>query len=158
MNEFKSGDVVVHPKYGRGIVQGSGWWVGFVSHEIALTAVAADLRHLVVIDPEDREQVERFAETHHLAVGFARWNNLHPNTQRDRIDIMQATLRGFAEPETPKPEEPTGLGAVVEDADGLQWVRIESPPGWWWWRNSNGETRWWPDIDAVRSLSEGVQP
>jgi hypothetical protein len=66
----------------------------------------------------------------------------------------------------PKPEEPTGLGAVVEDGRGVRWVRAES---------AKGMTNPWqatlhvaePDhvrqlayaeVDAVRVLSEGVQP
>ena len=125
MSEFKPGDVVVHPKYGRGIV-----------------------RRLVVIDPEDREQVERLeliylSDEHDECI--------------DTVECMQAALREFANPKPPKPEEPTGLGAVVEDDEGSKWVRVESRTGWWW-RNSDGGTRRWDDIDAVRVLGEGVQP
>lgn len=60
----------------------------------------------------------------------------------------------------PKPAEPTGLGAVVEDARGDFWVYTGL-------RNAkDGETRLWfhgslpadyADINAVKVLSEGVQ-
>lgn len=55
----------------------------------------------------------------------------------------------------PKPDEPTGLGAVVEDEDGLTWVR-RHPAGPAW---VNGYQRWaaYADIAAVRVLSEGAQ-
>lgn len=61
----------------------------------------------------------------------------------------------------PKPAEPKGLGAVVEDARGDFWVYTGL-------RNAkDGETRLWfhgslsadyADVAAVRVLSEGVQP
>jgi hypothetical protein len=61
---------------------------------------------LVVIDPEDREQVDRLVRSYHNQNLFS------------VVDDMQAALREFADPKPPKPAEPTGLGAVVEDADG----------------------------------------
>lgn len=56
---------------------------------------------------------------------------------------------------TPKPEEPTGWGAVVTDGEET-WSRIDdddSP-----WRTSNADWRSWDDLpDAgVRVLFEGV--
>jgi hypothetical protein len=100
-------------------------------------------RPLVVIDPEDREQAM-------LLYGLYYRNMPGPG-----VDQMQAALREFANPKPPKPEEPTGFGAVAEDAEGEWWVRITVPTGAWW-RNSRGLTRVWRDIDAVRVLSEGV--
>jgi hypothetical protein len=71
-------------------------------------------------------------------------------------DRLQAALREFAEPTPPRPEEPTGLGAVVETAGG-RFVRSDvetSNP----WRGPNGVPHEWDDItdSAVRVLSEGV--
>jgi len=66
-----------------------------------------------------------------------------------------------AQTKPPKPAEPTGLGAVVEDADGMRWVqaRAEEYP----WRPSVAVEigagplyKPWDQIDAVRVLSEGV--
>ena len=157
MNEFKPGDHVAHPEYGHGLVQRKGW-VGFEGRDLFLPAVATDLRRLAVIDPEDREQVERLAKAHHFAVGFARWDALHPNTRRDLTDAMKTALRAGAEP--PKPEEPTGIGAVVEDARGERWVRNAAGADGNHWLRVGPPTLWatWFDIDVVRVLSEGVQP
>ena len=150
MNAFKPGDVVVHPKRGRGIVTGDHRpeYVEFSDVECEdIDYVAADLRRLVVIDPDSREDVERLRDIL-LDSGWS------PERDADALDDI---LREFANPKPPKPEEPTGLGAVVEDAEGSKWVRIESRTGWWW-RNPVGQTHRWSDIDAVRILSEGVQP
>lgn len=58
----------------------------------------------------------------------------------------------------PKPDEPTGLGAVVEDEDGLRWSLL--PPTvngkrWACWDEPRID-RDYADIAAVRVLSEGV--
>lgn len=56
----------------------------------------------------------------------------------------------------PKPPEPTGLGAVVEDSEGVRWVRHRTSGGGGWF--VDGIARTYDRIDAVRVLSEGVQP
>ena len=104
----------------------------------------------MVIDPEDREQVKRLLRAYFLLGDFA------ASVQPEEVESMQAALREFANPKPPKPDEPTGLGAVGEDAEGGKWVHVESRTGWWW-RNSAGETCRWPDVDAVRELSAGVE-
>lgn len=73
--------------------------------------------------------------------------------------IPAAVITGF-EAISPKPAEPQGLGAVVEDARGDFWVYTGL-------RNAkDGETRLWfrgslpadyADIAAVKVLSEGIQ-
>lgn len=104
-------------------------------------------RPLVVIDPEDREQVERLMDG-------VTW--LFTNAD---VEATQAALREFANPKPPKPVEPTGLGAVVEDADGKRWVLSADADCANPWNEASGyDTREWSDIDAVRVLSEGVQP
>lgn len=69
-------------------------------------------------------------------------------------------LAPVARYEPPKPEtpEPTGLGAVVRDADGVLWVRMDwkiAP----WLSHENGSTFWSDGIltKPVEVLSEGVQ-
>lgn len=73
-------------------------------------------------------------------------------------------LREFAKP---KPDEPTGLGAVVEDAEGVKWVRLGRPgddptaddwrrAGWTSGDESERVWHFYADIDAVKVLSEGV--
>jgi hypothetical protein len=123
--------------------------------------------HPVVIDPEDAEQVERLAEA--LDVAFRKvdpegWANANEGTDEEGEAIVRAALREFARPTPPKPEEPTGLGAVVEDAEGEVWVRLPDPPDADWnldkpWRGGAGfgTRRHWQIVDAVRVLSEGVQ-
>jgi hypothetical protein len=118
------------------------------------------LRPLVVIDPEDREQVER------LLVAQVGTTSGCPDVlmvSEQQVDRTQAALRSLVAPL--KPDEPTGLGAVVEDADLLRWVRIEPRiPG-----NSASVLAWrarevgkvprecsWPKVNAVRVLSPGV--
>lgn len=56
---------------------------------------------------------------------------------------------------TPQIEEPTGLGAVVEDVDGVRWVRIDDPPSIWAASRSDGDRGMWSTINAVRVLSKG---
>lgn len=116
------------------------------------------LRPLVVIDPENREDVERLSE----AIRDAEKDCGQDFWEYDQM-VLQDALRDFADPKPPKPEEPTGLGAVVEDASGTTWVRagltIRERDDW---RAVNSErVGWWSkyaDIAAVRVLSEGVKP
>ena len=127
-----------------------GWWVtGRHTRVEADAEYIRDVRPLAVIDPEDREQVRAIAD--------AAYPEGRANTNR-----LQAALREFANPTPPKPEEPTGLGAVVEDASGVRHVRTfaGSAPGVAWLGHIQGDggerTRRWSDIDAVKVLSGGV--
>ncbi|WP_182377858.1 hypothetical protein [Nocardioides sp. WS12] len=118
-------------------------------------------RTLVVIDPEDREQVEQLHSFREDAI--------HDEIARvgsaQTVDALQAALREFANPTPPKPEEPTGLGAVVEataeweDGKGvgpLKWAASED--GSWVCLTDGhvGMTVPWPVLHHVRVLSEGV--
>ena len=113
---------------------------------------------VAVIDPANAEQV---------------WSAFGGNGLRERIEsllrvtvsdaqagaigayIMKA-LDDFANP-TPRIEEPTGLGAVVEGDDGELYVRAPQRDGVDW----RGTGMWiykdWQAINAVRVLSEGVK-
>jgi hypothetical protein len=113
--------------------QNGCWYVGhggFVRAENVVTA-----RPLVVIDPQ--------ANPH--TVGTAAW-----------IDWIEDQYRTQTAP--PKPDEPTGLGAVVEAAGGARWVRMGPV-----WINPNRSpisgrhvhTRHYSQIAAVKVLSEG---
>lgn len=114
--------------------------------------LAGNARPLVVIDPEDREQVERLYRT---------YASIEPNGQMRGSDFMQAALREFANPKPPKPEEPQGQGAVVEDEDGARWLRrIEGGRNPWMFYDKAAKSttaRDWPEITAVRVLSPGVE-
>jgi len=128
----------------------------------------ADVRPLVVIDPEDREQVERLAINYaavasdRLGDEYLAWENRSAEA-RDRIAAdLTAALREFANPTPRKPEEPTGLGAVVEDADGDLWVRVDDPAASWIKSVRDGGVRThrcnWVALAPVSILSEGVTP
>jgi len=68
-----------------------------------------DARPLVVIDPEDPEALDRLWRLHDTAL------DAYPLRVVNRRELaFAAALREFADPKPPKPEEPTGLGAVVE--------------------------------------------
>ena len=109
-------------------------------------------RPLVVIDPEDREQVERL--TAFVVDLLHAW----PKPKGVGPDAMQAALREFANPTPPKPDEPTGLGAVVEDEGGDRWVKFaDSEADGRNWAGGNGDhNRNWSEINVVEVLSEGV--
>lgn len=135
------------------------------------------IRPLVVIDPEDREQLERLeALILRLRCRCGRlWLQESPlcewhKSRHDRavesrtegsFEGLADALREFADPKPPKPEEPTGLGAVVEDETGRRWVRINTGDHPWVLTpegplGSNCEE--YEFIAAVRVLSEGVTP
>lgn len=109
-------------------------------------------RLLVVIDPEDAEQVNRLAD----AFCAARWSHMPGSDECDPLtrSAMREALSEYLRPTPPRPDEPQGLGAVVEDAKGLNWIRIHpGGPAW-----VNGYQRWaeWSEVDAVRVVSPGV--
>lgn len=112
----------------------------------------SEARPLVVIDPEDREQVARLLDDY--------WERVTSNyvlSVEQKRDAMQAALREFANPAPPKPAEPTGLGAVVEDAEGDFWVYTglrDADDARWFYHGLN--RRKYAAIHAVRVLSEGV--
>lgn len=126
----------------------------FKSIAVGNDVLIQGVRPLVVIDPEDREQVERL------------WRHYVETAAVNRTDALQAALREFANPTPPKPEEPTGLGAVVEDERGRRFTRYHAtgvtlePQPWALEADDDCiEIRYgWADISAVRILSEGVQP
>jgi len=156
--EWKPGDVGLSVEWGyRGIYVGScdiaehgrggrACW----HNESGFADPATDKRRtLVVIDPEDVVQVARFID----ACAFP------PQSWQARD--VRAALREFANPTPPKPEEPTGLGAVVEDTTGGLWVRLNheaatSDP--WKPYGSRSHRCAWEKVPAVRVLSEGFQP
>ena len=68
----------------------------------------------------------------------------------------------------PRPAEPQGLGAVVEDRSGVRWIRLHTHGACndWYLVKANdytredvshGGRRKWHQIDAVLVLSEGVK-
>lgn len=110
-------------------------------------------RPLVVIDPEDREQIERLAdELHHVRVGH-RLGNCYPA----EYEHMQAALRNLADPPSPRPDEPLLLGAVIED-EGALWVGLGTDPGGLNWCSAEGHWNYWDEFASPRVLSPGYDP
>jgi hypothetical protein len=107
-----------------------------------------DPRPLVVIDAEDAEQVERLLESLR-GMSFA----AHAC---GAFTCLRAALREFANPTPPKPDEPTGLGAVVETANGYRWLHAYCDAGRKQWIDKEGRIKDYEEIAAVRVLSEGV--
>ena len=109
---------------------------------------------VVVLDPDNRQQMEKFASLHDKAWQVIR--DHHP----DRVgtptwEIYAMMLRLLNESPDLKPPEPTGLGAVVEDAEGDRWTRVDGD-AISLWHHGGRFPKQWRDIDAVRVLSDGV--
>lgn len=146
--EWQPGDVATIPGIGVAIRGLGGRWFGLAGQ---LRASLIGHHPLVVIDPEDAEQVERLVTL---------YCNQFPIARGPEDDLAMAeALREFADP---KPDEPTGLGAVVRDADGRSWVRTSEDVFPWHFsdRDEVGDrytdSCTYADIDAVEVLSEGV--
>lgn len=147
--EWKPGDVGLVPFASAdevGIFTHDGWVTRLNLRPLGYS----DVRPLVVIDPDSDDDLSRL------------WRLLPDNLVS--ADQLQAALREFANPTPPRPDEPTGLGAVVEDEDGDEWIRVGGPrdglPRPWAGRGNVADLRDWhryADIAAVRVLSEGVQ-
>lgn len=79
---------------------------------------------------------------------------------REDVEAFIAVSRGGGRSMS-QPSEPTGLGAVVEDADGDLWVKWSlghREDRNWKHHGRAGDYRRYGDITAVRVLSDGVQP
>jgi len=153
--EWKPGDVAT---FGSSIAMRTivGWAYGDGStggpHQDAYP-----VRPLVVIDPDDREQVRRLAD----AFCTARWSHLPGSDECDPLTFssMQAALRELANPTPPKPDEPTGLGAVVDAAAYSDVVRVfvRGPGDRTPWIDASGNGHTWAELDVDRVLSEGLR-
>lgn len=156
-HEWKPGDVAMievgcHANRHVAMFTDTGWRYGtdmWVTNDPAIVSV---VRPVAVLDPEDREAVARLGEL----IRDQHQNNVFA------IDDVQAALREFANPTPPKPEEPLGLGAVVEDDEGREWIRRvrkgRSPWAHYDEAERTSRGRDYDEIAAVRILSEGVQP
>ena len=121
----------------------------FMPHDVT------DHRRLVAIDPEDRGAVERLAGL--IDAAEDKDDNFNINADEWALNAMQAALREYANPTPPKPDEPQGLGAVVEDENGIRYSRIGRKSGCWL-RDDGGLSGYvWDEIAAARVLSPGVE-
>jgi hypothetical protein len=134
--------VVVRTGAVEEVVSGAYW-----SRDDAVT----DLRPVVVLDTEFPQTVIK-----HLRFAAERYPAL--TTLPGLADQIKAQTR-------PAIQEPRGLGAVVEDADGHKFVRVADPIDGWMagrqWQRIGGDINavrnfGWSDLRPVRVLSEGV--
>jgi hypothetical protein len=113
------------------------WW--FTEAEVT------NVRPLVVLDLDD------FA----WAAKVLRNPGLGAMDTRARIadQIEQQT-------KPPRIPEPVGLGAVIEDENGHQWVRMGSGPAPWMLAGAspdNRDTYAWSSLSPARALSVGIE-
>ena len=135
--DWKSGDAALievgcHANRHVGMYAGGGWHYRdnnskWVSDDPAIVTI---IRPLVVIDAEDREQVERLRDL--MDTAWSEQTSDHgfvPIAQGkgQRGNALQAALRKFANPK-PKPPEPTVGGSQVRESDGTVWTRVEGQP------------------------------
>lgn len=130
------------------------WASGAAIGRTAYDKDVVEARPLLLIDPEDPRQIERLCgamltvDNHDGRPCYS--TTCHVARLGEAIRLLIAS---------PKPEEPTGLGAVVED-DGNTWTRvittfISDYP----WIDGTCEWRRWDDFTpTVKVLSEGVTP
>lgn len=144
--DWKPGDIARCPQDDAVVMkaaEGSDWWHS--GYSVPQSLGGLNLRRLVVIDPEDREQVERLIHLYRMQSASLRDADAYANA-----------LREFAAPTPPKPDEPLGLGAVVEDAEGARWVRTAWTGDGGPWESRAGRAGLYANIAAVKVLSEGV--
>lgn len=136
-------------RHGERVVLSADGWL-WATTGMRCIDQAQEIKPLAVIDPESDDDMDRLMKC------FA---TLPSGVQgRDRV---QAALREYASPKQPKPDQPTGLGAVVEDDKGKLWVYV--PAGQddlfpWLSAGPNGDGEWqtWSNVDAVRVLDHGL--
>jgi hypothetical protein len=110
----------------------------------------------LIIDPDDQEQMERFARLHDEA--WQRVRDRNPSrVGTPTWEIVAEQFRLFKDPNyRAQLDEPEGIGAVVEDANGDLWVRLNETH--WYSTASPNNNQTWGELDARKLLSEGVFP
>lgn len=111
-----------------------------------------DVRPLVVLDL-DAPEVEKLR---YALTRWAEWTSFVP--EQKAITRLLDQIEAQTKP--PKPEEPTGLGAVVRDREGHPWTRIYGGPGKgpaWHCDDARGKDQWatYNELDVVEKLSDG---
>lgn len=118
------------------------------AHVVSGLCKGEGCRPVAVVDPEDVTAVGNL-------VNFFAFQD-QAGMRSGPIPRMQAALREFAAPTPPRPVEPQGFGAVIEDAEGLRWVRANRIRKFPWETRGKDGGYTWAGVDAVRVLSEGV--
>ena len=133
----------------------TSYWVGNVRH--ATDGKVTSVRPLLVLDPDDPDQMRELVDNFFVALS----GRTYRNHARDIDDMRAAVVTMLPFPTPVKPAEPTGLGAVVEDAEGKTWVRGlgRDGTGVTWIRADSPLPKGrcpWSQVNAVKVLSEGV--
>lgn len=165
MSEYQPGTVAVATVRGvpgvRVMYVGAGMWRSVDS--LARGDQITDVRPLVVLDLDEvfRDPLET-PKPLRLAT-FLReitsWTGRRQAGGDAHLERLADQIEAQTKP--PKIPEPIALGAVVEDAQGQRWVRASTFTTVRHWRGCDDSTQGrerWENIDAVRVLSEGVQP
>jgi hypothetical protein len=148
-------------------VRNNGGWTYRLPGE-EMWELPEDARPVVVIDPTDTEAVDRLVGV--LSKTYAKaglqFLSMGQMFHEERSGTFADALREFANPKPPKPEEPTGLYARVEDVKGRIFVRTAEQSSVWRReaRNSMGQRYLipqdgcdnWTDIAVARVLNPGV--
>lgn len=138
------------------VALGYNQWVYGVSRSTA--PMDSPARPLALIDPEDRAQVEQLASRLRLNGGGHPYATMSAQAAVDDADALQAALRmNIAQP---TPPEPTGIGAVVEDAEGQWWTRVRNDDEACAWQRVDGPMvqTTWGLVGAVLVIAQGTQP
>jgi hypothetical protein len=138
------------------IVRGDGHWALAADTDDFITdrnapALIADVRPLVVLDLNGTYGC--WADQGDPSVIVKSLRETHSAPAQAIADQIEAQTK------PPKPAEPTGLGAVVEDDLGRRWVRIDDDPELnkpWRPADMAAIRSHWQNVKAVRVLSEGV--
>lgn len=160
---FKPGDVAMAMRHDgsecRAILRADYTWR--LAEACDNNPPTREFRPLVVIDPESPDDLDGLCK----ALVEAMYTTGHPASAANGVHpaTAQAALRKLA---SPAPDEPQGLGAVVEDAGGRRWSRVADMAGnpYWMRLEMDGDhvtTVWtgWSGVNAVRVLDpEGVTP
>lgn len=153
VRDFTPGDVAATP-HGRALLTESDQWL-----TVQAEPYAGSVKPLAVLDPAS-------SDPHRLrTLLFAALRDQNPGdwTFDEALydKALRAALAEFASPSRPLPPEPTGLGAVVVDSDGRQWVRGPCEPGVAnaaCWHHGAARRRWTDFDPAVTELAPGYDP
>lgn len=138
------------------VLDNDGDWyrpgIDYIYHHQTVT-----VRPLLVLDPDDPDQMRELVDNFFVALS----GRTYRNHARDIDDMRAAVVTMLPKPTPVKPAEPTGLGAVVEDAEGKTWVRGlgRDGTGVTWIRADSPLPKGrcpWSQVNAVKVLSEGV--
>lgn len=121
---------------------------GDLHEETGACGSADGCRPVVVIDPETLPMDD-------LLRGLDRWHTWSSLThEKTAIKALFDAIAAQTVP--PKPDEPTGWGAVVEDRDGWYWTLV-APDSAAWANYGERGYRKYADITAIRVVGQGVQ-